>query len=138
MSQNVLALAERFFTAIEASDVETLREIYHPDCIIWHSSDPLEKRSTGQGVAENLHALATLQDRVIGATFEVLQREATETGFLQQHILRGSMPNGEPFIMPTSMICVVEEGRITRLDEYFDSAASVRLGDVLAEMAEKA
>jgi ketosteroid isomerase-like protein len=135
MSQNVLALAERFFTAIETSDVEALREIYHPDCIIWHSADPLEARDTGQGVADNLHALATLQDRVIGAKFEVLQREATETGFVQQHILRGTMPNGEPFIMPTSMICVVEEGRITRLDEYFDSAASTRLGEVLAEMA---
>jgi len=135
MSEHVLALAERFFAAIESTDIETIREIYHPECVIWHSSDPLEAREKGLGVDQNVQSLATLQDRVIGAKFDVLQREATETGFVQQHILRGTMPNGEPFVMPSCMICVVEDGRITRLDEYFDAAASTRLGEVLAEMA---
>jgi uncharacterized protein len=133
MSQDTHALAARFFAAIEASDVDAVRDIYHPDCVIWHNYDPLEERNTGQSVTENLKVLVSLPKRILGARYDVVQREATETGFVQQHVLRGTMLNGEPFILPACLICVVEEGRITRLDEYFDPAISARLYEVTAE-----
>jgi ketosteroid isomerase-like protein len=130
MSDEIHALAARFFAAIEASDVDTVREIYHPDCVIWHNYDPLEVRGTGQTVTENLKVLVSLPKRILGAKYDVVQREATETGFIQQHVLRGTMLNGEPFILPACLICVVKDGRITRLDEYFDPAISAHLYEV--------
>ena len=39
----------RFFAALEAGDIETLREIYAPDADIWHNEDLVE-----QPVEDNL------------------------------------------------------------------------------------
>ncbi len=128
---DVLALAERFFTAIEAGDVETVRSIYAPDAVIWHNFDPLEARGTGDSVEDNLKVLAGLSKRIKGARYEVFQRETTQTGFVQQHVLKGTMPNGEPIALPACIICRVEDGRITRLDEYFDPAIRDRLYEVV-------
>ena len=45
-------LVIRFFAAIEAGDLGTLREIYAPDALIWHNDDLLE-----QSVDDNLKVL---------------------------------------------------------------------------------
>ncbi len=134
---DVLALAERFFKAIEGGDVETARAIYHPDAVIWHNFDPLDEREKGQSVAENLKIIESLPKRIIGGKYEIYQREATETGFLQQHVLTGRLVNGEPIVLPACIVCRVEDGCITRLDEYFDPAIITRLYKVTTEFAEK-
>ncbi|MFN3231119.1 MAG: nuclear transport factor 2 family protein [Alphaproteobacteria bacterium] len=127
MTEDVLALADRFFAAIEAGDVKAVRAIYHPDVVVWHNYDPLEERDTGDSREDNLKVLEGLPKRISGARYEVWHREATETGFVQQHVLTGTMPNGKPFVLPACIVCRVENGRITRLDEYFDPAIRDRL-----------
>ncbi len=51
----------RFFAAIEAGDIGTVREIYAPDAVIWHNDDLVE-----QPVEENLTVLASLHRAVSG------------------------------------------------------------------------
>jgi hypothetical protein len=46
----------RFCAALEAGDIDTLREIYAPHAVIWASDDVLE-----QPVAGNLSVLAGLR-----------------------------------------------------------------------------
>lgn len=125
--ESALAVAERFFSAIEQGDVETVANIYAPDAVIWHNFDPLDARQSGDGVAQNLEVLKNLPNRVIGAKYEVLQREATQSGFVQQHLLIGKNKRGEDFVLPACIVCQVEGGRITRLDEYFDPALREKL-----------
>ena len=36
-----LDVAERLFKAIEAADIDAVREIYAPDAEIWHNTDGL-------------------------------------------------------------------------------------------------
>ena len=44
-------------------------------------------------------------------------------GFVQQHLLKGRrVTDGLPVQLPACVIAYVREGRITRLDEYLDSA----------------
>jgi ketosteroid isomerase-like protein len=45
----------RFFAALEAGDIDTLREIYAPDAVIWHNDDLIE-----QPVEDNLKVLQGL------------------------------------------------------------------------------
>src|SRR6478736_2729048 len=52
-------LVIRFFAAIEAGDLGTLREIYAPDAVIWHNDDLLE-----QSVDDNLKVLQGLRGRL--------------------------------------------------------------------------
>jgi ketosteroid isomerase-like protein len=122
-----LEVAQRFFAAIEAGDIDAVRDLYHSDVVIWHNYDGLDQRQTGDSREENLKVLASLPKVITGARYDIWHREATETGFVQQHVLRGTMPNGEPIALPACIICRVEEGHITRLDEYFDPAITNRL-----------
>ncbi|MEY4255517.1 MAG: hypothetical protein RLZZ141_744 [Pseudomonadota bacterium] len=54
--------------------------------------------------------------------YRVLRREALSDGFLQQHVLEATLPDGSLFKMSACVVVRVENGVITRLDEYLDSA----------------
>jgi hypothetical protein len=45
-----------------------------------------------------------------------------EGGFVHQHELRGVRADGVKLALPACLVCLVKDGKITRLDEYFDSA----------------
>lgn len=131
---SVLDLAKRFFNAIETGDLETVRNIYHPDVVIWHNFDPIDQREIGDSREQNLKVLEILPKIIIGAHYHVLSLETTETGFTQQHLLQGVLSNGEPLNLPACITCKVEGGRITRLDEYMDTQTASSLIKLAEEM----
>jgi ketosteroid isomerase-like protein len=114
----VLALAKRFFDAIEAGDVETVGAIYAPDAVIWHNTDGAE-----QGREENLKTLAGVVRFLGERRYGERRVGAFPGGFVQQHVLTGRRPDGAAVSLAACVICQVQDGQITRLDEYFDSAA---------------
>jgi ketosteroid isomerase-like protein len=115
-AEAMLALADRLFAAVEAGDIESVRELYAPDALIWHNTDGKEET-----VEENLRILAWITKIVDGLHYEVVRRRATCDGFVAQHVVRGRTPNGREVNLPACVICTVVDGRITRLDEYLDS-----------------
>lgn len=121
MSDEVLALANRFFHAIEKGDVEAIRAIYAPDARIWHNNDRLE-----QTVDENLRVLSWVAKNLTNRHYRVQRRVAIPGGFMQQHVLEAETAGG-PFSMPACIVCEVRDGRITRLEEYLDSAQANHL-----------
>jgi ketosteroid isomerase-like protein len=115
--RETLELADRFFTAIPKGDLDTVRAIYAPDALIWHNND-----QNTQSVEQNLQVLAWVTKNIAGLRYEEIRRYVTPAGFVQQHVLRGTAPNGKPLEVPACILCSVKDGRITRLDEYLDSA----------------
>ena len=109
-------LVIRFFAALEAGDIDTLREIYAPDALIWHNDDLIE-----QSVADNLRVLAGLHRAVSGLRYDIVRRVPAPDGVLQQHVLRGTLPNGADVELQAAMYLQVRDGRITRIEEYLDS-----------------
>jgi hypothetical protein len=57
--------------------------------VIWHNDDLLE-----QSVEDNLKVLQGLHRAVSGLRYDIVRRAATADGVLQQHVLRGQLPNG--------------------------------------------
>jgi uncharacterized protein len=119
MSQEVLALAERLVQAIESADEAAITAIYAPDARIWHNFDNKE-----QSVEENLRVLRWMTRTLSKRHYRVLRREAFPGGFVQQHILEGVLPDGQRFELAACLVCTVKDGRISRLDEYLDSAST--------------
>lgn len=117
---DVLKLAERFVAAIETGDFETMRACYAPHAVIWHNTDGLE--NPGQDRDANVKVLAWMRRRLTAYRYDIIRREATRDGFFQQHVLRGTTTAGEPFALAAAIICKVENGQITRLDEYIREA----------------
>jgi len=116
-SAAVLALASRFVAAIEARDVDTVRRCYAPQARIWHNVD-----GKVQSVDDNIKGVHWIHKVLSGVHYDVKRRLAIPGGFLQEHVLRGTLPSGEAFAMPACVVCTVEGGVITALDEYLDSA----------------
>lgn len=115
--REILELADRFFRAIPKGDLETVRAIYAPDVQVWHNND-----GATQNVEQNLAVLGWVTKNIAGLRYEEIRRQATPSGFVQQHVLRGTAPNGKPLEVHACILCTVVNGRITRLDEYLDSA----------------
>ncbi|HXW46761.1 MAG TPA: nuclear transport factor 2 family protein [Streptosporangiaceae bacterium] len=110
-------LVVRFFAALEAGDIDTLREIYSPDAVIWHNDDLIE-----QSVEDNLKVLQGLHRAVSGLRYDVIRRAPAHDGVLQQHVLRGQLPGGAEVELHAAMYLQVRDGHITRIEEYLDSA----------------
>ena len=115
--QDIHDLAARFFAAVEAGDIDTVRDCYDPGVAIWHNTDNLEQTRD-----ENLQTLTGMVQRIADRHYQVLQREVFPGGFVQRHILHGTRADGVRLTLHACILCRVENGRITRLDEYFDSA----------------
>ncbi len=116
MSAN-LDLCEQLFSAITRGDIDAVRVIYADDAVIWHNNDGVE-----QSPEQNLRVLRWVVRNVKDLRYEDIRRHETPTGFVQQHVLRGFAPNGTALEIPACIVCTVVDGRITRLDEYLDSA----------------
>ncbi len=108
----------RFFAALEAGDIDTLREIYSPDAVIWHNDDLIE-----QSVDDNLKVLQGLHKAVSGLHYEIIRRAPASDGVIQQHVLRGTLADGQEVALHAAMYLQVQDGRVTRIDEYLDSAS---------------
>ena len=116
--QDIAAMAKRFFDAIEQGDIETMQHSFTPDAEIWHNTDelivtPVQTAATLTGM------VARIKDR------EYADRRLTAFpgGFVQQHVLTGKRVHDDVVVrLPCAIVCKVENGKITRLDEYFDSA----------------
>ncbi|MEO8540123.1 MAG: nuclear transport factor 2 family protein [bacterium] len=117
-----LEVCEQLFAAIMRGDIDAVRAIYAPDAVIWHNNDMLE-----QTPDENLRTLSWVTRNIKNVSYEEIRRHETATGFVQQHVLRGIAPNGAALELPACIVCAVKDGRITRLEEYLDSAQTAVL-----------
>lgn len=121
-AEDILAFAKRFVDAIQTGDTATVRACYHPEAKLWHNTDGIE-----QTVDQNMKVLdwfiRTLPDR----NYRVTRREALSDGFLQQHVLEATLPDGTKWAMDACVVIRIEDGLITRLDEYLDSAQAGKL-----------
>lgn len=113
----IRALAERFFNAIEAGDIAVTRGAYAPEAKIWHNTDEI-----ATSVDDNLETLKAFVERISNRRYRDRRVEVFAGGFVQQHVLHGVRGDGVAVTLPACIVCRVSDGRITRLDEYFDSA----------------
>jgi ketosteroid isomerase-like protein len=113
----IRALARRFFDAVERGDIDTVFATYSPGARIWHNTDGVEQTRD-----DNAATLNGFVRRISNRVYDDRRLSVFEGGFVHQHKLRGTRPDGVAVSLDACIVCAVEDGRITRLDEYFDSA----------------
>lgn len=116
-SNEIFALAKRFFDYIERGDIAAMVACYASDAKIWHNTDDTE-----QTPADNGAALSGFVKRIADRKYGERRVHAFPGGFVQQHVLTGVRKDGVKLTLPACIICQVKDGKIARLDEYFDSA----------------
>jgi ketosteroid isomerase-like protein len=115
---DALEVADRFFAAIEAGDIAAVQQMYADDAEIWHNTDGLV-----QTPADNARTLTWVTTNLRDLSYTKIKRSATDDGFVQQHVLVATNRAGQRIEVPACIVTVVRDGRITRLDEYIDSAS---------------
>lgn len=121
-SQDYIAFAKTFVGAIQSGDTDTVRACYHPDAKLWHNNDGIE-----QTVDQNMKVLDWFIRALPDRNYRVTRLEALPDGFMQQHVLEATLPDGTKWSMDACVVVRMENGVITRLDEYIDSAKSSQL-----------
>jgi ketosteroid isomerase-like protein len=111
-------VAARLFESIESNDLERLRDdVYAPDVSIWHNNDRNE-----QGLDANLEVLSWLHRHLQDLEYRNVRRQPTPSGFVQQHVLHGITDDGTHLEVPACLVVTIAGDRISRIDEYIDSA----------------
>jgi ketosteroid isomerase-like protein len=117
-------VAARLFAAIEAGDIDAVRSLYAPDVVVWHNHD-----GRTQSLHDNLRTLRWMTTHLPGARYTEVRRAAIAGGFVQQHVLVVTNRCGRVVAVPACIVAEVVDGRITRLDEYLDSAHVAALSE---------
>lgn len=117
MPDAMRAFAQHFFDCVERGDIAGLRAAYADNARIWHNTDGLE-----QTPDENAEGLKGFVKRIGERVYANRRVSVWDGGFVQQHELQGVRGDGVRVTLPACIICTVANGKITRLDEYFDSA----------------
>ena len=117
-----MSAAEDIFVAIEKGDVDAVRATYAPGAVIWHNFDEVE-----QNVEDNLRVLGWMSGAFTERRYEVVFRKEWDDGFVQQHVLHLTKKDGTTIALPACIVAKCADGKITRIDEYLDSAQAARL-----------
>jgi len=114
---DIRARAKLFFDAVEKGNIETVLDCYASDAEIWHNTDDKEQTRD-----DNADILKGFVERISDRVYANRRLHVFEGGFVQQHELRGKRRDGVAVRLTACVVCAIADGRITRLDEYFDSA----------------
>lgn len=117
MSINARALADALGTALNKRDPKLLRAIYADDIAVWHAA-------TGgtMGKEENIGLLSNLFAVTSRLEYTDIKRYDIEGGVVEQHVLTGAFDNGTELpALNACMVIKVAGGKITSIEEYFDS-----------------
>lgn len=124
-----LDVADRLFGAIEGGDYDAVDDMWADDVTVWHTGDSQDN--------DRIRALKVIRwflDNTTKRSYEILDRRCFDGGFVQQHVLRATRSNGASGersdgineVAIEMRVCIVirvdAEGRIARIDEYFDPA----------------
>ena len=114
--RSVDEVADALFCAIEAGDVDAVRELYADDMVAWHNFDRIEQTKD-----QNLFVLQWVARNLSDRHYDDIRRYAIDGGFVQQHVLRGNNVEGVEVQIPACIVVKVADGKITRIDEYLDT-----------------
>lgn len=121
-----IELAETLFGALAKGDADQVRQVCAPDM----------RANQNHGPNMNVDALINFTVAVHKVAkdfrYEDAVRSATSTGFVEEHNVRGTLPDGTEFDLAVCVVAKVQEGVITELREYADSFAASGLFKALS------
>lgn len=113
-----LDVANRLFGAIERGEYETIDGMWAYDVTVWHTGD-----SQDNDRVRALKVIRWFLNVTTTRSYEILDRQYFEGGFVQQHILHAHRSDDVAIEMRVCIVIKVDaEGLIARIDEYFDPA----------------
>lgn len=110
----------RMFAAVERGDMAAFSACFVPGAAIWHNNDCAE-----QDVATVALALSQLAGASSSISYEEQRVAALGNVRFVQHVLVADLRSGGRLHLPVIMrIDLADNGKVVRIEEYFDSRAT--------------
>lgn len=107
-------IADRLFKAFVDHDADTLRELCAPEARFWSSA-----RGVESDLEEMISSLGGMRAMIGDHRYEEVRRMIAPDGFVEQHVVRSTLPSGKPLELEVCVVVRVDEDdRVVRLDEY--------------------
>ena len=119
-------IAEALFAAFEAGDADRVRELCAPGLSARQNNGPIMDLEALIGFS------LAVSKAVPDFRYEAAVRSATASGFVEEHDVCGTLPDGSRLHLRVCVVADVEDGRITSLREYVDGAAAASLLEALS------
>ncbi|MEL7042813.1 MAG: nuclear transport factor 2 family protein [Pseudomonadota bacterium] len=122
---DALTLCERLFDAFASADANAVRRLCHEDLVAVQNNDGPMSLDMLIRFAEAVH------DLVPDFEYANPRRSVTETGFVEEHDVQGTLPNGDRINLAVCIVAEISDGRIIALREYFDPSRARNLTKAL-------
>ncbi len=120
MTSNV-EVCKAFFTATAAGDGDAIKSVCAAAFKGTQNGGPQMDLATLVGFA------LAVKKAIPDFRYDNAVRSRTDTGFVEEHDVLGTLPDGSLFSMPVVVVADVKDGQITSMREYFDSRAAAGL-----------
>ncbi len=118
-------LCELLFAALAAGDDDTVRRLCAADLRAQQNGGPEMTIDAVLGYNAAVHAV------VKDFEYADAARSSTPTGFVEEHTVRGTLPDGSQLDVAVCVVGDVRDGKVTSVREYLDSAAAAGLIEAL-------
>ncbi len=110
-------IAKQLVDRLLAGDVDGVANFYTDDMTAWRNSD-------GRTLVRKqaLKIVRILTGNLDDLRYENVRVTPTPTGYVQQHTMTCTAPNGQPVEAHVCMIATVRGDKIAHVDEYMDTA----------------
>ncbi len=125
-SMDNVAVARALFDALSSDDDMHVRGLCAPGFTL------RQNRGAAMDVQMLLHFNRLVHGIVRGLRYEDVVCAATATGFVEEHAVRGTLADGTALDLAACIVADVDDGRVTRVREYVDTAAAAPLLAALA------
>lgn len=118
-------IARRFFVATAAGDAQAIKSVCSTDLTASQNGGP------PMGVDALAKFAAAVHRRVPDFRYENAVRAATASGFVEEHDVCGTLPDGSHMRFAVCVVADVRDGVIHALREYADTVAAAGLLNAL-------
>jgi ketosteroid isomerase-like protein len=125
----ILELAAALMAAVQRGDIDAVKALYAQEIILWHTNDRVNQTSE-----DSIRTLTWINKHMKGVRYEELRVAALDDGFVQQHVMRADSPKVD---MPCMLRAWCANGRVTRIEEYFDSVDAAPIIQHIAYVREQ-
>jgi ketosteroid isomerase-like protein len=120
MDNNESDHVTRMFAAISRGDMPAFKACFAPGALIWHNDDEKE---------QDVDTVAALLGHLCASSTSVTYKEQRivhcDDVLFVQHILTAPLKTGGELRLPAIMrIGLADDGRVARIEEYYDSRAT--------------
>lgn len=111
-------VAKALFDAFTEGDADAVRALCASDMSAVQNGGP-------PMTVDALIAFALSVKRVIpDFRYEQIRRRSTNDGFVEEHSVRGTLPDGAKLDLAACVVAEVRDGKLTHMREYVDTAAA--------------